>query len=109
MSSEGSTTVFIVISDEKYGGDKIKVFFRYSDAENYLKNGLGNLEGGIIQCEIFSPWTKIYVAVFEECFRYDDCVRCFSSYINANTYVSEKEKDIGLNSKIIETDLLVEI
>lgn len=101
--------IYIVISEEEYGGgsDKIKVFYRHSDAENYIEYDPRNFEGTIIRREILSPWSKVFVVVFGTFFGGDDNVNCFTSRDTADDYLVTKGRELNLDGEIIETDVLL--
>ncbi|MDD4931429.1 MAG: hypothetical protein PHG66_04790 [Candidatus Colwellbacteria bacterium] len=93
--------VYIVLSEEEYGGsDKIKVFYRHSDAENYIEDG-----GIIIRQEILSPWSKVFVVVFETFFGGD--VKCFTTRDRADEYLLVKGNEHNLDGEVIETSVLL--
>lgn len=101
--------VYIVVSEEEYGGgsNKIKVFYRHSDAEDYMEDGIGDLEGAIIRQEILSPWSKVFVVVFETFFGGDDNVKCFTTRYKADDYLSTKGHELNLDGEVFESDVLL--
>lgn len=106
--------VFCVISDEEYGGgDKIKVFYLYSNAQSYIEESNNNsndsndsnISRRIIRQEISSPWDKMFVVGFESVFS-GDHMKCFTSRENADRYLQERGSIISLHGLIFETYLL---
>jgi len=109
ISSSTTHAVYVVLSEEEYGGgaNTVKVFYRLSNAENYLLNGLDGRDGLLHEFEIRSPWNKVFVVVFETFFGGDHHVGCFTSQNEANDYLSVVGHELGIDGEIIERDVML--